>query len=180
MQGARDDTSLSFCSLPQDFLRAVFLLVPVDTSLRCAGVDDAHPSFFVLFCADVRKHLSLMKLKIVDGFLNFPIDMGQLVDAAVALKLGTLHLYDCTCTPLMVPELTRLVSAGLTELIINNLFEVGQDTDQFCAVVRASACLERLEIHNAGPQHGVAAAATYINARRGTTDPRRSGTSTRG
>ena len=87
--------------------------------------------------------------------------MRILVNAAIALRVRTMVLSFCGCTPACVPELTRLVTAGALRLLfVSNddveLFEAGPDTDQFCAAVRASP-LMRLHLDDLGPNPDAAA-----------------------
>ena len=64
-----------------------------------------------------------------------------------------------------MPERTRLVLGAVRDIGIFNhrvrLFQLGADTDAFCAAVRASR-LERLDIFSVGPGREQAEAAAYF------------------
>ena len=135
----------------------------------CEGQLDSLDSLEAL-CADLLKHPSLAIILIRGASLGTAAAMRFLVSAAIELQVNTVALIGCGCARACVPELTRLVSAGAIEqMVIENfdveLFEAGADTDQFCAAVRASASLERLELNHCGPSLDAAAAAAFIEAR---------------
>ena len=123
-------------------------------------------------CTDLLKHPSLKILVIHDASFDTAAAMRVLVNAAIALRLQILGLVSCECTHACVPELTRVVSAGMLEhLFINQhrgvvVFEPGDDTNQFCAAVRASASLESLTFSGCGFNPDVAVVAEFINADR--------------
>ena len=122
------------------------------------------------FCTDLRKHPTIVNIVIRGASLGTAAAMRVIVNAAIALRVMTIGLVYCGCTRACVPELTRLVSAGtLDQMVLYNLdvelFEAGPDTDQFCAAVRASASLNRLEFDRCGLNPDAAAVSAFINAR---------------
>ena len=122
------------------------------------------------FCSDLIEHPCLKSVIIHQASLGTAAAMRLLVSAAIALRLPGLGFVRCGCTRACVPELTRLVSAGeVIALVLHNydveLFEAGADTDQFCAAVRASTSLTRLDFDHCGPNPDAAAVAAFINAR---------------
>ena len=98
--------------------------------------------------------------------------MRAFVDAAVKLELENVKLYQTRFTPLVLPELTRLVSAGaIRELdisgLVASLFEDAASMAAFCDAVRAST-MRRLVFEpffGVPPCENVQALMTVINAR---------------
>ena len=119
-------------------------------------------------CSDLVKHPTLAKVIIDQVPLCTASAMRIFVNAAIALRVKIICLVSCGCTRACVPELTRLVSAGwVGGMVISNddveLFEAGADTDRFCAAVRASASLVRLELKRCGPNPDVVAVVGCIH-----------------
>ena len=109
---------------------------------------------FNKFCSDLRQHQSLKHVYMNNAIIETADTMRGFVDAAVALKLEKIVLYDCWLTPAVVPELTRLVAAGwVEEILIENknasIFRSNASTDHFCAVARVSS-LKKLRILEVG------------------------------
>ena len=105
----------------------------------------------VTFCPVWRCHTSIEDLELNLAALNTAAAMRAVVDACIALRLRRLDLFACEVVPVVLPELTRLVTAGaLRELKVNNsgvdMFdEAPESTRLFVAAVRASA-MTRLEL----------------------------------
>ena len=120
-------------------------------------------------CTDLVKHPSLKQIFIQHASVGTAAAMRVFVNTAIALRVEGIGLVNCGCTRACVPELTRLVSAGAVQRIYicnreDGLFEAGDDTNQFCAAIRASA-LKRLKLTRCGPNLDVATVAAFINAR---------------
>ena len=136
--------------------RAVFCKEPPFRALRLRGLASEirfdTTADVVEFCSVLRGHASLEKLILSGAALSTAAAMGAVVDACIALRLHTLRLCYCRIVPAALPELTRLVAAGvLRELDVNNWGDVVfGDTDEstrlFVAAVRASA-LTSLKFH---------------------------------
>ena len=99
--------------------------------------------------------------------------MGALVDAAISLRLSSLSLMYCGCTPATVPALTRLVAHGsLHKLEISNfevnLFEDDDDDDDtrlFCEAARKScddAVLNTLMLYEVGENEDAVEVVRYV------------------
>ena len=99
-------------------------------------------------CADLRNLGSLQSLTLSCVDVNTAASMVALVDAAIALRLGVLRLYDCATGSETLPALTRCVSSGAARKLVvftdDDLFVDFQATHQFCAAVHISS-LQRLE-----------------------------------
>ena len=127
----------------------------------------------VAFCLDVRCHASLERLVLDFAVLDTVAAMGAVVDACIALRLHTLLLWECRVAPTTLPELTRLVAAGVVRDFgvhsdhIEIMFdEAHESTRLFVAAVRASA-LTRLRLEGLEDlPASVEEASTFINARR--------------
>ena len=126
----------------------------------------------VAFSSDLRSYASLKKLILFDVDLHTAAAMGAVADACIAVGLRALRLSDCRVVPAVLPELTRLVAAGLLrELVVSNdsveMFdEAHESTRLFVAAVRASA-MTRLWLNNVGVLPvNVAEVATFTNTRR--------------
>ena len=91
---------------PYDRLRLHIFKVKGDRQLDSVESLDA-------LCTDLVKHPSLMHVGIRGASLGTATAMRILVNAAIALRLVTIDLLFCGCTRACVPELTRLVSAGV-------------------------------------------------------------------
>ena len=75
----------------------------------------------VAFGSDLRCHASLEALNLCGGPLDTAAATGAVMDACIALCLRRLHLTGCRLVPVAVPELTRLIAAGmLLQLEIDN------------------------------------------------------------
>ena len=140
---------------------------------RLLITDGVEESTADIFCSDLRGHTSLTELTLYYAALNTDAAMGAVVDACVALRLRRFELRWSRVLPAAVPQLTRLVAAGmLRELCVSNdgveIFDDAHEepTRLFVAAVRASA-LTSLELHFVGvlPETVVEAAA-FINTRR--------------
>ena len=93
--------------------------------------------------------------------------MGAVVDACISLRLRSLKMFTCRVAPATLPELTRLIDAGvLRELTLNvyDSFDEAESTRLFVAAVRASA-MTKLEILEYVSPKIVVDAAAFINAR---------------
>ena len=117
-------------------LRDIHLFDPVSWTSGQAGV--------TVFCADLRRHVSLEGLSLACAPVHTAEAMSALVDACIALRLRSLRLINCELQRAVLPVLTRLVAAGaLRELYISSisdedLFAADADTQLFCTAVRAS------------------------------------------
>ena len=99
------------------------------------------PTFF----SDLSQHTSLKEIRFFDITLTTADDSCAFVDAAIKLELENVKLYRTHLTPILLPELTRLVSSGkIRELLIfvapygDLLFADAANTTAFCDAVRAS------------------------------------------
>ena len=125
----------------------------------------------VAFCSDLRCHASLDKLTLEFAALDTAAAMGAVADACIALGLRNLVLGGCRIVPAELPQLTRLIAAGvLRKLRLFNddleIFdEARESTRLFVAAVRASS-MTRLQLFELGVlPEGVLEAAAFINAR---------------
>ena len=124
----------------------------------------------VAFCLDVRCHALLERLALDYAALDTAAAMGAVVDACIALRLRSLLLWECRVAPVTLPELTRLIAAGmLRELTVRDhgveMFdEAHESTRLFVAAVRTSA-MTMLELNGFGVlPASVVDAAALINA----------------
>ena len=148
---------------PYEQLRLTGLFVPCGGQLSLESLE--------ALCTDLLKHPSLTHIGISNASLGTAAAMRVFVNAVITSRVTILSLVACGCTRACVPELTRLVSAGVVRtMVLNNgdvqLFEAGADTDQFCAAARASASLRHLELVHCGPNPDAAAVAAFVTARR--------------
>ncbi len=71
--------------------------------------------------AELPTHTCLREVYMYGGPLGTLAALDAVVDAALALRLASLTLFDCNVTPASAPALARLVSGGaLTELYVFN------------------------------------------------------------
>ena len=123
------------------------------------------------FSSDLRCHASLEKLILYDAALDSAAAMGAVVDACIAMGLRALSLIGCRIIPAILPELTRLIAAGMLREVsmhsegIPTFDEGHESTRLFVAAVRASA-MTKLELTPvADLPKDVLEAAAFINAR---------------
>ena len=101
--------------------------------IKAKGQLDSLESLEAL-CTDLLKHSFLVHFFIRCASIGTAAAMRVFVNAAIALRVQAIGLVRCRCTRACVPELTRLVSAGMLKvMVISNrnveLFEDGADTD---------------------------------------------------
>jgi hypothetical protein len=119
--------------------------------------------------ADLPAHTSLTNVHLVDAPLRTLAALDTVVDAAVALRLPSLTLYNCNVTPASAPALARLISGGwLTELYVWN---GGQEQllDQpaaalIAAALRANSTLTSLTLRSCELWHDAAVATLVLDA----------------
>lgn len=96
------------------------------------------------FADALSPHASITTLILFSAQLGTDAAMGRVVDAAIALRMQLLELYDCALTPASLRQLTRLVdSECLFALRIMALgddppYDEGPETRNFCRAVQAS------------------------------------------
>ncbi len=118
--------------------------------------------------ADLAAHTCLTEVRLYDGALSTLVVLNAVVDAALALQLGSLTLFVCNVTPASAPALARLFGGGaLTELYVFNNTE--QLLDQpaaalFADALRANSTLTSLKLQNCRLWRDAAAAALLLGA----------------
>jgi hypothetical protein len=95
-------------------LRMLWLTVKAD---EAAAPDEAA---VLALAADVAGHSWLAELKLEHVPLT-AASLDQLLDAALARRLRTVELWDCQLTPASVPACVRLLSGGLSRLVLVNV-----------------------------------------------------------
>jgi hypothetical protein len=138
------------CSIQhlEAFLRAAPQLRILEADVYCRTVAEAHhvlcnePPFgplrvlrfnmwrcndadaIVALAADVAAHASLTSVVLYGASLDDPAALDAVVDAALARRLSSVRLTDCSLSPASAPVLARLLGGDtLAELHIDNGFE---------------------------------------------------------
>ena len=140
----------------------------VDGDPPIVNVPPVPPVDVFRMCADVRNLGSLQSLTLSRVEIDTAATMGALVDAAIALQLRVLRLYDCATGSEALPALTRFVSSVAARKLVvftdDDLFVDTHATHQFCAAVHTSS-LQRLEFREGMVTAAVEVVVAIINDR---------------
>jgi hypothetical protein len=143
---------------------APFGLLRVHSLYAEVGGDEAG---VVAFAADVAAHASLRGLMLVGAPLSTAAALDAVVDAALARRMQTVALNDCSLTAASAPALARLLrSDALTtlECVGNTNLLDAPAAAELAAALRANATLTALKLCDAGVFGDAAAAAALLGA----------------
>jgi hypothetical protein len=135
--------------------------------VRKLRVDADDEAGMVALAADLAAHTWLKEVHVY-GTPRTIAALDAVVDAALALRLPSLMLYDCNMRPASAPALARLISGGaLTELCVFNSVQPLLDLPAAALIadaLRANSTLTSLKLESCRVWQDAAAAALLLGA----------------